>query len=64
MSPLGDSHGISNSENDDILWEYNHLCSEIESEDLMIEMQRMLYKDLREEKIRRGIFSEHYISFF
>ncbi|KAK8946890.1 hypothetical protein KSP39_PZI006614 [Platanthera zijinensis] len=52
--PFGDCHGISNSENVDILWEYDHLCSETESEDLMMEMEKILYRDLREERIRRG----------
>lgn len=55
VSPLGDSDGIFNSKNDDILWQHDHLCSEIESEDLMMEMERMLYEDLREEKIRREL---------
>ncbi|KAH0460911.1 hypothetical protein IEQ34_008486 [Dendrobium chrysotoxum] len=55
VSPLGDGNGISNSKNDDILWEYDQLCSEIESEDLMMEMERILYIDLREEKIRREL---------
>ncbi|XP_020679118.1 uncharacterized protein LOC110097200 isoform X2 [Dendrobium catenatum] len=55
VSPLGDGNCISNSENDDILWEYDQLCSEIESEDLMMEMERILYRDLREEKIRREL---------
>ncbi|XP_020594546.1 uncharacterized protein LOC110034636 [Phalaenopsis equestris] len=54
-SPLGEHHGISNSKNDDILWEYDHLCFEIESEDLMMEMERILYEDIREEKIRREL---------
>ncbi|XP_020596473.1 uncharacterized protein LOC110036812, partial [Phalaenopsis equestris] len=54
-SPLGEHHGISNSKNDDILWEYDHLCFEIESEDLMMEMERILYKDIKEEKIRREL---------
>lgn len=53
--PCQDSHGISNSENADILWEYDQMCSETESEDLMMEMESILYTDLREERIRREL---------
>lgn len=47
------------SYNNDFVWEFDGLneerSTEIESEDLMLEMQRLLYEDLREEFIRRGI---------
>ncbi|KAG0497230.1 hypothetical protein HPP92_001921 [Vanilla planifolia] len=55
QTPLGDYHGISNAESHDILWEYDCLSSEAESEDLMLEMERILYRDLREEKICREL---------
>ncbi|PKA59279.1 hypothetical protein AXF42_Ash001373 [Apostasia shenzhenica] len=55
QSALGICHEISNSKNDDSLWEYDSMSSEIQSEDIMIEMERVLYRDLREEKIRREL---------
>lgn len=42
----------------DLIWEFDGLhtssSTETESEELMLEMERVLYEDLREELIRRG----------
>ncbi|KAG6522922.1 hypothetical protein ZIOFF_020078 [Zingiber officinale] len=47
------------SYNNDFVWEFDGLneeiSTEIESEDLMLEMQKLLYEDLREEYIRREL---------
>lgn len=46
------------SKNSDVIWEFDGLhlenSTETASEELMLEMQRLLYEDLREELIRRG----------
>lgn len=46
------------SKNNDVIWEFDGLhlenSTETASEELMLEMQRLLYEDLREELIRRG----------
>lgn len=53
-----DSRKNSVFKNDDLLWEYDGLHEdnsiEIESEAILIEMERLLYEELREEMIRRG----------
>lgn len=42
----------------DVIWEYDGPpvvnTTETESEELLLEMERLLYEDLREELIRRG----------
>lgn len=59
QSPLADCQEMLVSKNDDLLWEYDGLHAgnsiEIESEDVLIEMERLLYKELREETIRREL---------
>lgn len=54
--PVGRSQEISLFKSDDLLWEYNGLHADnsiaIESEDILIEMERLLYEELREEMIR------------
>ncbi|RWW73642.1 hypothetical protein BHE74_00018473 [Ensete ventricosum] len=46
------------SKNNDVIWEFDGLhlenSTETASEELMLEMQRLLYEDLREELIRKG----------
>lgn len=58
QSPLAECQETSMSKNDDLLWEYDGLHAEkpieIESEDILIEMERLLYEELREEMIRKG----------
>jgi len=58
QSPFCDCQESSVSKNDDLLWEYDGLHAdnsiEIESEDILIAMERLLYDELREEMIRRG----------
>lgn len=54
------SQRISVTKSNDVLWEYDGLhmdsnSSEIESEELMMEMERLLYEDLREELISREL---------
>lgn len=57
--PQSDCQNNSASEGDDILWEYDGLLedksTENESEELLMEMERILYEDLREEMIRREL---------
>lgn len=58
QSPPSGCKNNSASEIDDILWEYDGFAdtsTESESEELLIEMQRLLYEDLREEMIRREL---------
>lgn len=59
QSPLADCQEMSVSKTDDLLWEYDGLHAdnsiEIESEDVLIEMERLLYEELREEMIRREL---------
>ncbi|KAJ6841340.1 uncharacterized protein M6B38_306955 [Iris pallida] len=59
QSPQSDCQNHSASDSDDILWEYDGLPAdnsvENESEELLIEMERILYEDLREEMIRREL---------
>ncbi|CAL9206976.1 unnamed protein product [Musa hybrid cultivar] len=47
------------SKNNDVIWEFDGLhlenSTETASEELMLEMQRLLYEDLREELIRREL---------
>ncbi|URD84466.1 alpha/beta hydrolase fold [Musa troglodytarum] len=47
------------SRNNDVIWEFDGLhlenSTETASEELMLEMQRLLYEDLREELIRREL---------
>lgn len=42
-----------------MIWEYQGpqaaKPAEIESEDILLEMERLLYEDLREELIRKGL---------
>lgn len=44
----------------DMIWEYEGpqeaMPAEFESEDILLEMERLLYEDLREEMIRKGSF--------
>lgn len=43
---------------DEAIWEYDGqdlgFAADIKDEDLLLEMERLLYEDLREELIRRG----------
>ena len=41
---------------DDILWEYDglHQAYEGECEEILLEMQKIFYEDLRSEEIRKG----------
>lgn len=58
LLPLNGQMGISPTEISDV-WEYDgphEGTQENDSEELLIEMQRLLYEDLREELIQRGIF--------
>lgn len=59
LPPFNETKGTSVLENDDLLWEYNGITAdnsiEIESEDILIEMERLLYEELRQEKMRREI---------
>jgi hypothetical protein len=44
----------------DVIWEYQGPQAaepaEFDSEDILLEMERLLYEDLREELIRKGYF--------
>ena len=44
----------------DMIWEYQGPQAaepaEFDSEDILLEMERLLYEDLREESIRKGFF--------
>ncbi|MQL73889.1 hypothetical protein Taro_006248 [Colocasia esculenta] len=59
-SSLNDQTGISKSGCDDLLWEYDshqvdYSSAESHYEELLIEMERCLYEDLREESIRKEL---------
>jgi Replication protein A interacting middle len=48
----------SNEKDNDQIWEYeDQYGNVIESEEVLLEMERLLYKELREELIRRGQIS-------
>lgn len=45
----------SNEKENDQIWEYEDQFGNVtESEEVLLEMERLLYKELREELIRRG----------
>lgn len=57
---VDDSNSIVPSHTNDVIWEYDGLPIDSnpfgsESEDLLIEMERLLYKDLQEELIRKEL---------
>ena len=58
-STLKEQSEILASDKEDSLWEYNCgqpdlYSAEIEYQELLIEMERLLYEDMREESIRKG----------
>ena len=44
---------------DDMIWEYDglHTAYQGDCEEMLLEMQRLFYEDLRTEKTRKGIMS-------
>lgn len=65
QSSLSDCLEISTSDADDALWNYDgpHIaCGSTlsESVELMIEMEKALYEDLKAEAIRRGEFMKDF----